>query len=169
MKTFFTSDTFFGRKLAAIDRGFSSCEEMDDTLIDNWNDTVGPTDLVYHLGNFAWDPISAESSIIHLHGRIHFIGGSYDQHMSEISLIKTGRHFLLPSISYIPKDMLVLSHWPLLDWPEKESGSIHLHGGKTKTNLEKALRFNVSVDQWSMRPVDVDTIKDIIDSHINQS
>jgi calcineurin-like phosphoesterase family protein len=169
MKIFFTSDTFFGRKLSSAERGFSSVEEMDDVLIENWNSKVGSNDLVYHLGNFAWDPISAESSIIHLNGRIHFIGGSYDQHMSEVSLIKSNRHFLLPSISYLPKEHIVLTHWPLLDWPEKKKGSLHIHGGLIKSNIQDGYRFNASVDNWSLSPVDMDSLKDIIDSHKNQS
>jgi calcineurin-like phosphoesterase family protein len=169
MKIHFTSDTFFGRQLASAERGFSSIEEMDDVLIENWNKKINPNDTVYHLGNFAWDPISAESAIIHLNGKIFFIGGSYDQHMSEISLIKNGRHYLLPSISFIPKSHIVLSHWPLLDWPEKEKESIHLHGGTIKSNIQDGYRFNVSVDNWSFSPVDMDTLKDIIESHKNQS
>jgi calcineurin-like phosphoesterase family protein len=168
MKTFFTSDTFFGRKLTAIERGFTSYEDMDDCLIDNWNNTVGPNDIVYHLGNFAWDPISAESSLIHLHGKIFFIGGSYDQHMSEVSLIKSEKHFLFPSISYIPKDLIVLSHWPLFDWPEKETGSIHIHGGKIKSDLTSGFRFNASTDNWSFTPVELDLLKDIIESQKTQ-
>lgn len=169
MKIFFTSDTFFGRKLTAINRGFSSSDEMDDAIIDKWNEKVGVNDIVYHLGNFAWDPISAESTIIHLNGRINFIGGSYDKHMSEISLIKAGRHILLPSISFIPKDHIVLSHWPLMDWPEKEKGSLHIHGGTIKSNIQKGFRFNASIDNWSLNPVDMDTLKDIIESHKNQT
>jgi calcineurin-like phosphoesterase family protein len=169
MKIFFTSDTLFGRKLASVERGFSSLEEMEGTLIDNWNSRVSQNDIVYHLGNFGWDPISTESAIIHLNGRIHFIGGSYDQHMSEVSLIKANRHFLLPSISYIPKDHMVLSHWPLMDWPEREKGSIHVHGGTIKTDINNGFRFNASIDNWSLSPVDMDILKDIIESNKNQT
>ena len=169
MKIFFTSDTFFGRKSIAHNRGFSSVDEMDDTLIDNWNRRVGKNDVVYHLGNFSWDPISAESSIIHLQGRIHFIGGSYDQHLSENSLIKAGRHFLLPAISYIPKDLIVLSHWPLLDWPEREVGSIHVHGGSVKTDTIKGhVRFNANTENWAFAPIELDTLKDILELEKNQ-
>ena len=168
MKIFFTSDTFFGRKTTALKRGFTSTEEMEEVIIENWNKKVGVNDIVYHLGNFAWDPVSAEYSIIHLNGRINFIGGSYDKHMSEISLVKAGRHHLLPAISYIPKESIVLSHWPLMDWPEKENGSLHIHGGSIKSNLENELRFNANIENWSMTPVDLDVLKDIIESYKNQ-
>ena len=59
MKIFLTSDTFFGRQLTAIERGFGSSEEMDNHIIDSWNGRVGKNDVVYHLGNFGWDPISS--------------------------------------------------------------------------------------------------------------
>ena len=34
-------------------RPFANVEEMDDTLVDNWNKVVQPQDKVYHLGNVA--------------------------------------------------------------------------------------------------------------------
>ena len=33
-----TSDTFFGRSSIAKERGFSTVEEMNNQLIQNWND-----------------------------------------------------------------------------------------------------------------------------------
>jgi calcineurin-like phosphoesterase family protein len=164
MKIFLTSDTFFGRKLTAVQRGFTSVEDMEDAYIENWNSKVSKGDIVYHLGNFSWDPISAESAIIHLQGTIYFIGGSYDKHMSDVSLVKLKKHFLLPSISYIPKDLIVLSHWPLLEWPEKENESIHIHGGDVKTDLSNGYRFNANINNWSGSPIDLEFLKEIKDS-----
>ena len=47
MEVFVTSDTFFGRRLSATTHGFSSVEEMEDKIIDNWNSKVKPNDVVY--------------------------------------------------------------------------------------------------------------------------
>jgi calcineurin-like phosphoesterase family protein len=162
MKIFFTSDTFFGRDLKSIERGFDTVEKMNNTIIDNWNAKVSEKDIVFHLGNFAWDPVVAESSIIHLNGRIKFVGGSYDNHMRSISLVRSGRHELLPPISYLPKKGLVISHWPLLDWEAKDENSIHLHGGLIPSSLDKGFRFNISCDNWNLSPIDLDTLSDII-------
>jgi calcineurin-like phosphoesterase family protein len=160
-KVFLTSDTFFGRNLEAVNRGFSDTEEMEEILIDNWNDRVNPEDTVYHLGNFAWDPISAESALAFLNGKIYFIGGEYDKHMSDISLIKLGVHHLLPSISYLPKLDLVLSHWPMLDWNSKCDGAIHAHGGKIPTDLNEGYRFNVNLSNWNLAPIELDFLKEL--------
>ena len=159
MNIFVTSDTFFGRSLASIDGGFSSVEEMEDTIIDNWNAKVKPNDVVYHLGNFSWDPISSESAIIHLNGKIHFIGGSYDKHLSDVSLVKIGRHLLLPAISEIPKLNAVFSHWPLSNWNEKEAGSIHVHGGIKQDQVNN--RFCANIKNWNWSPIEFEFLKEM--------
>jgi calcineurin-like phosphoesterase family protein len=166
MKIFFTSDTFFGRKLTAIERGFSSDEEMFDTYIENWNKRVGKNDMVYHLGNFAWDPIACESSMIHLNGKINFLSGQYDSHLPEMSLIKLGRHSIIShQIAIIPNINCIISHWPLLDWIGKEEDYIHVHGGTQSTNLEDGYRFNANVSNWNNAPIEFDFFKELIESN----
>lgn len=161
-KIFLTSDTFFGRNLEAVNRGFENSEEMEETLIENWNSRVNPGDTVYHLGNFSWDPISAESAMAFLNGKIFFIGGEYDKHLSDLSLIKLGVHQLLPAIAYLPKIDLVLSHWPMLDWNCKSEGSIHAHGGVIPTSLNDGNRFNVNIKSWNLAPIEFDFLKELI-------
>ena len=55
---FFTADThFFHERLLGISefapRPFLTVEDMNETIIDNWNRRVGPEDVVYHLGDIA--------------------------------------------------------------------------------------------------------------------
>lgn len=65
MSIFFTSDTHFGHKniIRYSERPFADFEEMDWKIVDQWNKTVGDTDVVYHLGDVAmgasdrWDNI----------------------------------------------------------------------------------------------------------------
>ena len=51
---FFTSDTHFGqqRALELSRRPFTCVEEMDRTIMANWNTIVGKDDIVIHLGDF---------------------------------------------------------------------------------------------------------------------
>lgn len=55
-RVWFTADQHFGHAnvIKHSQRPFSSIEEMDATLIKNWNRCVKKGDDVFHLGDFAW-------------------------------------------------------------------------------------------------------------------
>jgi len=62
-------------------RPFDSVEEMDQTIIQRFNDRVGPGDMVYFLGDFCFKPpksVEVWDIIDHLNGRIVFIKGNHD-------------------------------------------------------------------------------------------
>lgn len=48
-KVFFTSDTHFyhGNIIRFCNRPFKDVEMMNETIISNWNDTVGQDDIVF--------------------------------------------------------------------------------------------------------------------------
>jgi calcineurin-like phosphoesterase family protein len=56
MSIFATADTHFGHKniLQYARRPFITIDDMDATIIANWNSVVGTDDLVVHLGDFAF-------------------------------------------------------------------------------------------------------------------
>jgi calcineurin-like phosphoesterase family protein len=51
---FFTSDTHFYHTniIKYCNRPFSSVEEMNQKLIENWNNTISEHDTIFHLGDF---------------------------------------------------------------------------------------------------------------------
>jgi len=55
MAIFFTSDTHFGHggALGLYRRPFASVDVMNEAIVERWNETVGPDDDVWHLGDFA--------------------------------------------------------------------------------------------------------------------
>lgn len=161
---YFISDTFFGRSSKAKSREFSSVEEMNLEMINLWNATVKPNDTVYHLGNFAWDIITAEQMLLNLNGVINFMPASYDAAMltlidnfNNVKLIDNG-------IYCIESRNLVLSPWRMMTWPAKTSGSLHIHGGdrRYKSDLNKENRFNVNCELWSLSPVSLDSLEGVI-------
>ena len=52
-KVFFTSDTHFyhGNIIRFCNRPFKDVDMMNETIISNWNNTVGQDDIVFHLGD----------------------------------------------------------------------------------------------------------------------
>jgi calcineurin-like phosphoesterase family protein len=85
MKLFLTGNLQFGRPSAIkqFKRPFSSVEEMNETLINNWNSVVSAEDIVYVLGNFAWDPTTAEETLNKLNGIIVIVPGEIDEPVIE--------------------------------------------------------------------------------------
>ena len=61
-------------------RPFSTTEEMDEALVDNWNSVVKPGDKVYHLGDVTFS--SKENYIKNIHKRLNgkkrLIVGNHD-------------------------------------------------------------------------------------------
>ena len=53
---YFISDLHFGHlNIIRLDnRPFTTLEEMDNKLIENWNNTVTRDDTIYILGDFSW-------------------------------------------------------------------------------------------------------------------
>jgi calcineurin-like phosphoesterase family protein len=166
-KTFFTSDTYFGRANAVslLKRPFADADEMNIELVRRWNSKVGKNDTVYHLGNFAWDPITAAFAIELLNGKIFFLLGNSDDALQEV-VLKSSRNkkILKDQIIELPELNVVASHYPLEIWNGKDFDVIHFHGHQPdlKTDLKNSLRINCCIDNWDYYPLEYSTILDII-------
>lgn len=81
-KTFFISDTHLGHKkilqFEAQFRPFGTIEEHDAHVVAQWNKIVGPEDIVYHLGDVAWNR-DALSKIGECHGTKFLVMGNHDK------------------------------------------------------------------------------------------
>jgi calcineurin-like phosphoesterase family protein len=92
----FTSDLHLLHKniLVLCKRPFSDVEQMNQTLIDNWNSVVKENDIVFNLGDFCWSE-SADlwgEFINRLNGRQALIMGNHD---SRKTLEKISKRYLL--------------------------------------------------------------------------
>jgi len=79
---FVTADTHFShaRISELAERPFATVDQMNAELIRRWNDTVGPTDVVLHLGDIALGPIAESIELTaQLHGRRFLVPGNHDR------------------------------------------------------------------------------------------
>lgn len=78
MKYFIIADTHFGHKniIKYCNRPFKTIEEMDETLIKNWNEVVSKEDTVLHLGDvFLCGKEKAKQIMSRLNGKKILIKG----------------------------------------------------------------------------------------------
>ena len=128
---FFTADTHFGHKniLKLCNRPFEMIEEMNETLIENWNHRVSGMDTVYIVGDMFFRCSDAEAILRRLKGKKRLIVGNHDS--SWMNKVDLNRYFVnvdrLREISD-GKHALTLCHYPLLTWNHaKKSYMIHGH------------------------------------------
>ena len=84
LKDWFTSDTHFGsfRALSFSKRPFLTTEDMDWTMIERWNNVVGPWDTIYHLGDFG-----DYTKLKYLNGvKILILGNYEEEEMKNLNL-----------------------------------------------------------------------------------
>lgn len=172
-KIFFTSDLHFNHNRGFIfaDRGFSSVEEMNNAIVNNWNFTVFDDDDVYVLGDLmlggSENMEKGLELIKSLNGRIHVIIGNHDTD-KRIEAYKTlenvvsvahaerlnwnGYHFWL---SHFPANTGNLEKETLKQVTINLSGHTH---SKHKFYKDIPYIYNVSVDAHDCTPVLVDDI-----------
>jgi len=162
MKVFVTSNLQLGRPNAIkkYKRPFKDVEEMNRSIIQNWNRVVSNSDIVYHIGNFAWDPKIAQDSISALNGTIRFIEAEHDE-----AIMFLDEKQMLPKDSKVVEQIEVLedfestlSYWPMQAWPKKDLGYYSIIGyssDKYKSDPKKHI-INVCADLWDYTPQDLE-------------
>src|SRR3990172_2771286 len=79
---FLTADSHFGHAnvIKHDGRPWTTIEEHDHALIENWNSTVNPDDIIYHVGDFCFKnkKRAADWFLRQLHGKVHLIRGNHD-------------------------------------------------------------------------------------------
>lgn len=166
---YYIADTHFGhdniRRLS--NRPFETVEEMDRTIIENWNKKVTDKDDVYILGDFSFkggDPISYAKQ---LKGRKHLIIGNHDT-----ALLK---HPDFKKCFVEAKDIkkindsgieIVLCHYPMVEWAGYYKGALHLfghihntfHNPNTQYAMNMKNAYNVGVDIIGFEPCTLEEI-----------
>lgn len=148
-------------------RPFSSVEEMNQTLIDNWNTQVKAQDTIYTLGDFSFGNYADTYSVLKkLNGNHHMVLGNHDKLIvkHERDFIKSG---LVKSISHYKEitfknQFIVLFHYGQRVWNRSHHNSWHLFGHSHGSLPPHGKSVDVGVDCKEItseyRPVSFDEV-----------
>lgn len=159
MNYWFTADTHYSHVSVLKHRGFSTIDEMNEILINNYNNVVKKNDIVFHLGDFSFDKKCTESIFNRLNGQIHLIIGNHDEDNKKtlnlkFNWIKTTYKLRVNNQKYI------LSHFPFAVWNCKHYGSIHLHAHSHNRYKGEGRILDVGVDCHKLKPINLDEINE---------
>ena len=175
----FTSDLHLGHENVLKHRTmFDTIEEMNETLINNWNKKVHKSDDVYIVGDFSYrSKIPVETYLERLKGKKHLILGNHDPDwLKQSQYEKLSQYFCsINSFHTFKKNkvQITLCHFPMLEWSGSRYASKgasylihgHIHNNKNKIyeyikgNQPTAL--NCGVDVNNFEPV---TFEELIES-----
>jgi len=161
-----TSDTHFSHAniIKYSNRPFKDVDEMNTTMIKNFNEVIKPEDTVFFLGDFCFKNspggkegeglnIKADHYIKQLNGNWIFVKGNHDRNNSlktciEKIYIKHGGY------------RICMVHSPQHADPTCElnlCGHVHNHW-QIKRLSKESLLYNVGVDVHDFKPIDFNTI-----------
>lgn len=168
MNVYLTSDThyFHDNIIKYCNRPFSSTEEMNEVMIQRWNEIVGPDDTCIHVGDLSAGLKGRTEELKSLIGRLNgkkiLIRGNHD-HQTDEWYISAGfssvhDHINCEGILFVhyPLEQLVTRVNDLSQFGEVDF-VIHGHTHKTDTP-EYENHYNVAVDRNDFRPICMDTI-----------
>ena len=173
----FSSDLHFGHSRAFLyePRGFTSIEEHDAAIIENWNKVVKPEDDVYLLGDLMLnDNESGIAKLNQLNGTIYYIRGNHCSDM-RCTLYKEKTNMIplcgqfetsWAAVQKIYGCPIYLSHYPTIIGSLEDMPSIrrrilgfsgHTHS-KNKFYQDIPFMYNVALDAHNNTPVSFDEI-----------
>jgi calcineurin-like phosphoesterase family protein len=159
--SFVISDTHFAHRNIVVFtdangnkiRPWDDLDAMTEDMVKWWNETVKPSDKVYHLGDVAIARRGLEV-LKRLNGRKILVRGNHDI----FKLKDYAEHFDdIRGVHVIDKHRVVMSHIPL----HAVSGSRwvgNIHGHMHHKKIDDPFYFNVSVEQINYRPVLLDDV-----------
>lgn len=128
---YFISDLHFGHSniIRFDNRPFTSVEEMDNTLITNWNNVITNDDLVYILGDISWYNSQKACEILkQLKGKKILIRGNHDKFTNDINYKKQFIEITDYKDIVVNNQLIILSHYPIMFWKKQWRNVIHLYG-----------------------------------------
>lgn len=167
--TFFTADTHFGHHniIKFCSRPFANIEEMDEILVERWNNVVKVNDIVYHLGDIAWGSNGILQYVPRLNGEIHVIPGNHDRINQSNAFVFNKVHPGYIDIKVSNHEPVTLSHFCMRVWHKSHFNSWHLYGHSHGMLEPVGKSWDVGVDANDYRPVHLDEIRQIMKNRPN--
>ena len=174
---YFISDTHFNHKniIKYCNRHFDNVEQMNETLIKNWNEVISNTDTIYHLGDFA---LGNKDEILNifskLNGNKYLIRGNHDK-WSANTYENFGFNVLKNAPIRLDEYKLLLSHIPVPDI-QIPKGFINIHGHIHNKKLYECIEkydpkyyslerhINISCDVTDFKPISIEKLIEITKS-----
>ncbi len=173
---FFTADTHFGHEnvIRFCNRPFASVEEMNETIIRNWNERVTDKDTVYILGDmfFHCRIDTVEEILKRLKGQKYLVVGNHDG--SWMSKMDYRKYFVNVQPLLEANDgqnTFICCHYPMLSWRHQARHNFYMIHGHIHNDTsmdfwpllvarERAL--NAGVDLNGFKPV---TLEELIENN----
>lgn len=180
---FFTSNTHFNHTniIKFCNRPFKNVEEMDETLISNWNRVIGTDDCVFHLGDFCLGGSAEWTKVLdRLNGKIYLILGNHDLKNLKQGFIHRFEKVVMQMHIQVGNQKIYLNHCPFLCYGGAYSNTWQLFGhvhtskhntGKDKNRLDMLFptQYDVGVDNNNFAPISFVEVKKIVEKQIENS
>jgi len=160
-KTWIISDTHFGHRkiIEMCNRPFQNLEEMEKTIIKNWNNRIQDGHDVIIAGDFSLSTKErCEQICRQLHGNKLLIKGNHDSHSNQYY-----RDCGFDEVSKYPiilEEFWIVSHEPL--YMDNSLPYFNIHGHIHNNPMFKSIssvNYCVSVERTDYKPVDFEVIK----------
>lgn len=153
MHKFVTSDNhFFHNNIIKFQaqygtRPFETVEEMNTKMIERWNETVKPNDIVYIVGDLSFGSWNKTKELLfQLNGKKHLIIGNHDKEWMKLE----AKSYFESTDLYLEckdgKEHVVMCHYPIARWHQIHRGSYHFHGHTHGHYVGEGRIFDVGID-----------------------
>ena len=162
---YFISDLHFSHRniLKYIKRPFKDVNEMNEALIERWNNAVSKNDRVIVVGDmFLCMKETASGFMSRLNGTKILIKGNHDKWTNERYKSLGFSEVYFRSIDYkMPSGRKALvSHYPIPD-DLIAAHDLQIHGHSHSSEKQNGKRINVCCEAWDYTPVSIDELDKI--------
>jgi calcineurin-like phosphoesterase family protein len=195
VQTWITSDIHIGHVniIEYAHRGFADVPEMNAAIVENWNETVAPDDVVWVLGDAAMGKMTDSLPILgQMQGRKRLIPGNHDRlhpmYQHKKGYAKWDNEYREVAGFEVIRSVecridvgrlrgVLACHFPYEgdhteqgerypEWRPRDRGEWLIHGHVHDLWRQNGRMINVGMDAWGGRILPIEEIEEIIDRGI---